>query len=79
MTCDICGEEMKPLLTSMYCPNECDRLGDTPIVPIDIEAMAEVESSIDSDKWNRAADDDMDEWLNAVDEWWNSRSTQPTD
>lgn len=25
MKCPDCGTEMKPLATSMYCPNDCDR------------------------------------------------------
>lgn len=25
MRCPDCGAEMKPLATSVYCPNDCDR------------------------------------------------------
>lgn len=25
--CEVCGTEMKMLLTSMYCPNNCDKEG----------------------------------------------------
>lgn len=28
--CEDCGREMKPLLTSLYCPNDCDREKSTP-------------------------------------------------
>jgi hypothetical protein len=26
MKCPDCGTEMKPLATSVYCPNDCDRI-----------------------------------------------------
>lgn len=26
MKCDRCGETMRPMLTSLYCPNSCDLL-----------------------------------------------------
>ncbi len=25
MRCEICGSDMKPLFTSYYCPNDCDK------------------------------------------------------
>lgn len=30
MLCPKCGAGMRPLLTSTYCPNDCDRSQDTP-------------------------------------------------
>lgn len=33
MKCQDCGTEMKPLATSMYCPNDCDRKVEEEIDP----------------------------------------------
>ena len=38
MKCPTCGTEMKPLATSVYCPNDCDRVPD----PIETEKTPEM-------------------------------------
>lgn len=30
--CEHCGREMRPLFSSMFCPNDCDRMDDTPVI-----------------------------------------------
>ena len=39
MKCPDCGTEMKPLATSVYCPNDCDRKVTEYIVPEKTEPM----------------------------------------
>lgn len=34
--CPMCGDPMRPLLTSWFCPNDCDRRGGPPVRYIDI-------------------------------------------
>lgn len=47
-TCEVCGTAMKPLLTSSYCPNECDKkpyLGITEI--LQNHSVKELQEAID--------------------------------
>lgn len=77
MVCQRCGGRMRPLLTSTYCENDCDLEEVTPILGtrIDYDQHSDViivgEQSIPPSSWNATADDDgMDDWMQAVDEWW---------
>lgn len=64
---------MKPLLTSLYCENECDRSKEYDEHGDFFVTKSSKKSSIPESSYNINADDNID-WEAAVDEWWDSMS-----
>lgn len=85
LVCEVCGANLKPLFTSTFCPNGCDLEEPTPPMGYQIEREPAVNSdgddlasSIRSDRWS-LSDDDIDDWLESIDEWWAARSVDSID
>lgn len=74
--CPVCGAQMKPLLFSEFCPNDCDR-APTYLPPEITEKI--VISSIESSRWTESQGDGLDEWAKAVDEWWDTMDDSSSD
>ncbi len=57
--CGECGAQMHPLLTSEFCPNECDRKG--PEKELDPYSLPRLFGSSSIDDWEKAIDEWADE------------------
>ena len=68
MRCSVCNSEMQPLLTGMFCPNDCDRK--EPAKPID--PLFVVPESKTIEDWAAA----LDEWVGSV---WIDPDDDPDD
>ena len=65
MKCQDCNSEMKPLLTGLYCPNDCDR---KVVGPLEDDTIQKIQRVVGTPAVVPSLfdDEDLDSWIDSV-------------